>query len=144
MTPEEWQHVKQILDSALEIAPGERATFLDEACAGDAALRLRVEALLEAHERPGNFLGKAAAKLGRKTATMTDKRVATPSASSTAGRTAPTLIRLKAKARRKTRSIIGVARVAAVVKATRKRAPGMARRAADGPIKASSEIAPGP
>ena len=46
MTPEEWQHVKQILDGALEIAPGERVAFLDQACAGDATLRAEVESLL--------------------------------------------------------------------------------------------------
>jgi serine/threonine protein kinase/tetratricopeptide (TPR) repeat protein len=34
----------------------ERATYLDEACGGDAALRRRVEQLLAAHEATGNFL----------------------------------------------------------------------------------------
>jgi WD40 repeat protein/tRNA A-37 threonylcarbamoyl transferase component Bud32 len=34
----------------------ERATYLDEACAGDAALRRRVEALLQSHEEGGGFL----------------------------------------------------------------------------------------
>jgi len=35
---------------------GERAAFLDEACAGDAKLRAQVEALLHAHENPDDFL----------------------------------------------------------------------------------------
>jgi serine/threonine protein kinase len=39
-------------------APAERSAFLDEACAGDAALRRRVEALLRSHAQAGAFLGK--------------------------------------------------------------------------------------
>src|SRR5262245_42179995 len=40
--------------AALEkVAPGERAAFLAEACAGDAALRRRVEALLASHDQAG-------------------------------------------------------------------------------------------
>ena len=34
----------------------ERAGFLDIACSGDEKLRQRVEALLRAHDRIGNFL----------------------------------------------------------------------------------------
>jgi WD40 repeat protein len=40
--------------------PAERAAYLDEACAGDAALRQRVEALLRSHERAGEFLERPA------------------------------------------------------------------------------------
>jgi serine/threonine protein kinase/tetratricopeptide (TPR) repeat protein len=36
--------------------PAERAAFLDQACAGDPALRQRIERLLERHEQAGNFL----------------------------------------------------------------------------------------
>jgi serine/threonine protein kinase/WD40 repeat protein len=43
--------------SAARLLPaGQRAAYLDEACAGDAALRQLVEALLEAHEEAGEFL----------------------------------------------------------------------------------------
>src|SRR5437868_1166929 len=42
---------------ALELgSPGERQEYLDGACAGDAALRAEVEALLEAGARAGSFL----------------------------------------------------------------------------------------
>jgi serine/threonine protein kinase len=41
---------------ALEKPASARAAFLEEACAGDAALRQRVEVLLEAHAHPGSFL----------------------------------------------------------------------------------------
>ena len=43
--------------------PDERAAFLDQACAGDAELRRRVEALLAAHERPESLLDRPAAEL---------------------------------------------------------------------------------
>ena len=45
-----------ILNTALELAAPERAAYLDGACAGDAALRLQVEALLKAHEQAEGFL----------------------------------------------------------------------------------------
>src|SRR4051812_3519244 len=46
-----------LFTDALEIAdPPGRAAFLDRACAGDAALRGRVERLLAKHERAGSFL----------------------------------------------------------------------------------------
>ena len=35
----------------------ERAVYLDAACGDDADLRARVEALLNAHQEAGNFLG---------------------------------------------------------------------------------------
>src|SRR5262245_18668721 len=40
--------------------PTERSAFLDTACAGDQALRQRVEALLKSHVDAGSFLGKLA------------------------------------------------------------------------------------
>jgi serine/threonine protein kinase/WD40 repeat protein len=40
--------------------PTERAAYLDEACAGDPALRARVEALLRSHEEGGEFLNQPA------------------------------------------------------------------------------------
>jgi serine/threonine protein kinase len=42
-------------------SPAERAVYLEEACAGDAALRQQVEALLKAHAVDGNFLAVPAA-----------------------------------------------------------------------------------
>ena len=47
---------------ALEICdPAARAEFLDRACAGDAAVRARLERLLAQHERAGSFLAQPAA-----------------------------------------------------------------------------------
>src|SRR5213594_3999736 len=45
---------------ARRLPAGERAAYLDEACAGDAALRQRVEELLRASEEAGGFLQETA------------------------------------------------------------------------------------
>jgi hypothetical protein len=50
-----------IFCAALDIDdPAARSAYLDQACAGDAALRRQVEALLAAHERSGEFLDRPA------------------------------------------------------------------------------------
>lgn len=47
---------------ALEIRdPSERIAYLDRVCAGDAAARIRLERLLEQHEKAGHFLEQPAA-----------------------------------------------------------------------------------
>jgi len=45
-----------IFTEALKHPVAERGAFLDRACAGDAELRRKVEALLRAYERLGDFL----------------------------------------------------------------------------------------
>jgi serine/threonine protein kinase/tetratricopeptide (TPR) repeat protein len=60
--------------------PADRAALLDEACGDDADLRRRVEALLQAHDQPGDFLSSpATAPAGTVTATIP------PASSSSAG-----------------------------------------------------------
>src|SRR5207247_570463 len=44
------QREAAIFDAAMELPPEQRAAHLDQACGGDAALRLRMEALLKADE----------------------------------------------------------------------------------------------
>ncbi|MBV8553428.1 MAG: serine/threonine protein kinase [Acidobacteriaceae bacterium] len=61
MTPEEWQHVKRILDAALDIAPDDQAAFLDQACEGDSALRSEVESLLVSFANSGTFIERPVA-----------------------------------------------------------------------------------
>jgi serine/threonine protein kinase/tetratricopeptide (TPR) repeat protein len=63
MTPERWQQIKELFLAALERAPGERVTFLDAACAGDAQAREEVESLVAAHEREGEFIDAPAARM---------------------------------------------------------------------------------
>jgi eukaryotic-like serine/threonine-protein kinase len=50
-----------VFSAARRLPAPERATYLDEACAGDAALRQRVEELLQAGEEAGDFLEGPAA-----------------------------------------------------------------------------------
>ncbi|HEX5965535.1 MAG TPA: protein kinase, partial [Pyrinomonadaceae bacterium] len=56
MTPERWQQIKALLESAIEHDPPAREAFLDEACAGDPVLRREVDALLDSHARAGDFI----------------------------------------------------------------------------------------
>src|SRR5580765_5384159 len=51
-----------VFTEALRLPREERDRYLREACKGDAEFRLRVEALLQAYEQAGNFLGKSAAE----------------------------------------------------------------------------------
>src|SRR5215470_18321395 len=46
---QQWQKVKDIVGSALEMEPSERTAFLDEACSTDPRLRAEVESLLAAY-----------------------------------------------------------------------------------------------
>ena len=55
MPSERWQQVKELLHSAIQREPVERAAYLEEACRGDASLRNEVEALLASYERAGSF-----------------------------------------------------------------------------------------
>src|SRR5208283_4010598 len=50
----------EIFNAALEFAAVERAAYLDQACAGDATLRQRVEELLRAGEEASGFLESSA------------------------------------------------------------------------------------
>ncbi|MBD3868597.1 MAG: serine/threonine protein kinase [Acidobacteria bacterium] len=60
------QQVREIFEQTLDLPPEQRPAFLDEACAGDTALRAKVQALLDAHEESGDFLspGSIGAALG--------------------------------------------------------------------------------
>ncbi|HEX6717049.1 MAG TPA: protein kinase [Pyrinomonadaceae bacterium] len=72
MTPERWQQIKVLLESALERDPSERESFLDQACAGDLALRTEVEALLDSHARSGDFIESPAYTVLAGSLTQTD------------------------------------------------------------------------
>jgi serine/threonine protein kinase/tetratricopeptide (TPR) repeat protein len=56
MSSERWQKLEEIFQTALDLAPGERAPYVAEACAGDDELRREVEALLAEHDEASNFL----------------------------------------------------------------------------------------
>ena len=92
------RHLLTIFSAALERDPaGERAAYLDEACAGAPDLRDRVEALLRAHGQPGRFLEPA------ETAATVDSAGRPPAAAAEADRLATTP-RPRAPARRSART----------------------------------------
>jgi serine/threonine protein kinase len=66
MTPERWQQIDKLMDSALELEASQRSVFLDQACAGDEELRREVEKLLGAHQQAGSFLGSPAVHIASK------------------------------------------------------------------------------
>src|SRR5262245_24012527 len=54
---------EEIFAAALEQEASRRASFLDEACAGDPELRRRIENLLKCHDQAGAFFEKPAADI---------------------------------------------------------------------------------
>ena len=60
MTPERWQQVKDIFNSALNYRSEERDLFISQACSGDEQLRSEVESLIASHEESGSFIDKPA------------------------------------------------------------------------------------
>jgi serine/threonine-protein kinase len=56
MTPERWQRVKELFDSASELEAEERRVFLNQQCAGDDELRREVESLLESDDDSESFM----------------------------------------------------------------------------------------
>ena len=60
MTPERWQQVKDIFNSAISYRPEERSLFISQACSGDEELRSEVESLIASHEESGSFIDQPA------------------------------------------------------------------------------------
>jgi predicted ATPase/serine/threonine protein kinase len=79
---ERWATVKRIHQGALDRAAPERAAFLDEACAGDAALRRDVESLLAYDIQAESFMESPALDV---VASDTDESVSVPLAGRTLG-----------------------------------------------------------
>ncbi len=72
MTPERWQQVKELFQSALERDVTQRAAYLDDACGGDASLRKQVEALLASHDQAPSFLEAPALEVAARSLTSDD------------------------------------------------------------------------
>jgi tetratricopeptide (TPR) repeat protein len=79
MNPDRWSLIKQIFSAAAELAPAERAAFIERETAGDAELLAEVKSLLAAHDpADAAFLGNVspelrAAALGANDATLGDR-----------------------------------------------------------------------
>ena len=63
MTPELWERLKPIFDTALEMAPAERSKFIQEACGTDEQLHLELDSLLLAHAQQGTTLEQIGSNL---------------------------------------------------------------------------------
>src|SRR5829696_8175876 len=63
MDNDRWNHVDQLLQSALDIPAVERDAYLGNACGGDRRLEDEVRSLLAAHDRADRFLGAPAIDL---------------------------------------------------------------------------------
>src|SRR5687768_12145479 len=63
MDNDRWNHVDQLLQSALDIPAGERDAYLRNACGSDRLLEDEVRSLLAAHDRADRFLGAPAIDL---------------------------------------------------------------------------------
>jgi len=60
MTPERWQQVEEVLQAALDRPPQDRASFLEEACAGDDELKDEATSLVSAYDEAGDFIEQPA------------------------------------------------------------------------------------
>jgi serine/threonine-protein kinase len=56
MQPEQWERVKEVFTTALDLPIAERTAFLEKSCGDDGVVRGEVESLLAAHEEPKNVL----------------------------------------------------------------------------------------
>jgi tetratricopeptide (TPR) repeat protein/tRNA A-37 threonylcarbamoyl transferase component Bud32 len=56
VNPERWRRVDQLLAAVLEREPGQRESFLADACGGDEELRKEVLRLMAAHDAASDFL----------------------------------------------------------------------------------------
>ena len=60
MTPERWQQVKAIFNSAIQHEPKDRSSYLLRVCSGDTILLDEVESLIASHEKSGSFIDNPA------------------------------------------------------------------------------------
>ena len=70
MKAERWQQVERVYESALAKDASERASFLEDACAGDDDLRQEVESLLAYQERSEDFIESPALDVAAKLIAM--------------------------------------------------------------------------
>src|SRR6266853_2314922 len=84
MEPERWHKIERLCYSALNEEKSARAAFLEQACAGDEALRRAVELLLAQHEKDDDFLEVPAMEVAAKDLARDQQddtsRLASPSA----------------------------------------------------------------
>jgi len=62
---ESWDQVQELFNAAVDLPGVERAAMLEQACAGDEALRLEVESLLHSDEQASSFIEDCASQVPR-------------------------------------------------------------------------------
>jgi serine/threonine protein kinase/tetratricopeptide (TPR) repeat protein len=62
MNPDDWRKITELFEAALDRPAGQRAAFLEQACAGNQEMRRRVEAMLAADEQEGLLMDRPAFK----------------------------------------------------------------------------------
>ena len=90
MQPERWRRIEELFHSALKVDERRRIAFLEESCAGDQDLRIRVEALLAHHKEAGSFLESPALELVAQKSAATEN-VSSSSPYSSVGETGKTV-----------------------------------------------------
>ena len=60
MKADQWQKIESVLQDALDRAPVERASFIEDACAGDDELKAEATTLIAAYEEAGDFIEEPA------------------------------------------------------------------------------------
>ena len=65
MSPERWQQVEDIFQTALDLSPEARDRYVTNACAGDAELKRQVETLLTHYAEAGDLLGETVSVQGQ-------------------------------------------------------------------------------
>ena len=63
-----WERLESLFSVAVGLPAMERSAFLEDACPGDAGMRLQVESLVSAHEEASGFIGRAVAETAREAA----------------------------------------------------------------------------
>lgn len=67
MTPETWDKIGEIFNTATEMDPDERGSYLDRACGSDIFIRREVESLLAANSLAGSFISEPAVDIAQLT-----------------------------------------------------------------------------
>jgi hypothetical protein len=61
--PERWQRIERLYHTALELEPGPRGAYLQEACGADKSLLHEIESLLANEEQAQSFIEEPALQI---------------------------------------------------------------------------------
>lgn len=78
--PNDWKRLEELFYRALEMPAAARTQFLDDACRDDAGLRRKLQAMLDAASKPGDFLTPALETAARDLLTPRDPDALQPGA----------------------------------------------------------------